>query len=121
MENAEYVRRAEAWKNFEYDPPEDLNARHIFLDEEHQAEKERLIAEGFSNWTRQDYKNLVKASARHGVEEYALIARELESMEDTNAVAVAAKSNENASTGSHFRLGDPAEIERYAKIFWARG
>lgn len=47
------------------------------LDEETQSEKEKLLAEGFANWTRPDYSAFIKASARYGRDEIGKIALEV--------------------------------------------
>lgn len=47
------------------------------LDEETQAEKQMLLAEGFVNWTRPDYSTFIKASAKYGREEIGKIALEV--------------------------------------------
>eukprot|EP00804_Cyclotella_cryptica_P021885 CCRYP_000846-RA/>CCRYP_000846-RA protein AED:0.28 eAED:0.28 QI:206/0.85/0.87/1/1/1/8/1264/1475 len=44
------------------------------LSEEQQAEKRRLLAEGFSDWSRHHYSAFVKASAKYGRHNYAKIA-----------------------------------------------
>ncbi len=47
------------------------------IDEVTQAEKEKLLKEGFVNWTRPDYSAFVKASAKYGREEIVKIALEV--------------------------------------------
>lgn len=44
---------------------------------ERQAEKDRLLSEGFSDWNRSDYNSFVKASARYGRDELDKIALEV--------------------------------------------
>jgi SWI/SNF-related matrix-associated actin-dependent regulator of chromatin subfamily A member 5 len=44
------------------------------LSEEQQAEKRRLLAEGFSDWSRHHYSAFVKASAKYGRHNHAKIA-----------------------------------------------
>ena len=47
------------------------------LSDEVQAEKTRLLSEGFSSWNRRDYSSFVKASARSGRRETEKIALEV--------------------------------------------
>ena len=47
------------------------------LSDEMQAEKDKLVAEGFSEWTRMDYTNFVKASAKHGRSAFEKITLEV--------------------------------------------
>jgi SWI/SNF-related matrix-associated actin-dependent regulator of chromatin subfamily A member 5 len=60
------------------------------LDEETQAEKQELLAEGFSDWKRADYTAFVKASARYGRSNHEKIATEVgKSIPDVKAFAEA--------------------------------
>ena len=73
------------------EPPEGVES---FLAPEEEAEKQRLLAEGFL-WTRNDLQAFIRASTRFGREQYAQIARE---------------------------VGRPeAEVARYSAVFWAEG
>lgn len=47
------------------------------LSEELQAEKSKLLAEGFSEWKRLDYTNFVKASAKYGRNAFEKITLEI--------------------------------------------
>jgi SWI/SNF-related matrix-associated actin-dependent regulator of chromatin subfamily A member 5 len=44
---------------------------------ERQAEKDKLLNEGFSNWSRHDYTSFVKASAKHGRDAAEKISQEV--------------------------------------------
>lgn len=67
----------------------------VVLPPELHEEKQRLLSEGFSEWTRVHYNNFVKASAKHGRNEHEKIAKE---------------------------MGKPTdEIKRYCDVFWSRG
>jgi SWI/SNF-related matrix-associated actin-dependent regulator of chromatin subfamily A member 5 len=62
------------------------------LSEEHQAEKDTLLAEGFSDWTRQNYSAFVRANAKFGRTKLEKIAVD---------------------------VGKPAdEVKKYADAFW---
>lgn len=62
------------------------------LDEETQAEKDRLLSEGFSTWRRPHYSAFIKASGRFGRSNFAQIAFEVGKSE--------------------------AEVKEYAEAFW---
>jgi len=57
--------------NTEDDSPKSLPP---LLSDEQKAEKRRLLAEGFSDWSRFHYSSFVKASAKYGRHNYAKIA-----------------------------------------------
>ncbi|KAI8055731.1 SMARCA1 protein [Syncephalis plumigaleata] len=65
------------------------------LTEEEQAEKERLLEQGFEDWNRRDFNAFVKACERHGRNQLEMIAEEIES-----------KTLE--------------QVQRYAETFWQR-
>lgn len=65
------------------------------LSEERQAEKARLLAEGFADWNRNDYNAFWKASARHGRTAYEPISVEVGKSE--------------------------AAVRKYAEAFWDAG
>jgi SWI/SNF-related matrix-associated actin-dependent regulator of chromatin subfamily A member 5 len=44
------------------------------LSEEQQAEKKRLLSEGYSDWSRYHYSSFVKASAKYGRHNYAKVS-----------------------------------------------
>lgn len=52
------------------------------LSDEMQAEKVKLLAEGFSEWKRIDYTNFIKASAKHGRDAFDKITLEVGKPED---------------------------------------
>ncbi|XP_064934683.1 ISWI chromatin-remodeling complex ATPase CHR11-like [Musa acuminata AAA Group] len=72
--------------------PEDLGEP---LTAEEQEEKERLLEEGFSTWTRKDFNTFIRACEKYGRNDIKSIALEME-----------AKTEE--------------EVERYAKVFRQR-
>lgn len=47
------------------------------LSEEQQAEKDKLLAEGFSHWKRADYNLFIKSCAHHGTEAFDKIAMDV--------------------------------------------
>ncbi|KAG1678034.1 hypothetical protein FOA52_000830 [Chlamydomonas sp. UWO 241] len=66
------------------------------LTPEEEAEKERLLGEGFSNWMRRDFHAFVRGCEKYGRDALALVAAEVEG-----------KTEE--------------EVREYAKVFWSRG
>ncbi|KAG1371207.1 Chromatin-remodeling complex ATPase [Cocos nucifera] len=74
------------------DEPEDLGEP---LTAEEQEERERLLEEGFSTWTRRDFNTFIRACEKYGRNEIKSIASEMEG-----------KTEE--------------EVERYAKVFRER-
>mmetsp|Transcript_12989 Transcript_12989/g.34536 ORF Transcript_12989/g.34536 Transcript_12989/m.34536 type:complete len:1051 (+) Transcript_12989:23-3175(+) len=58
------------------------------------AEKEKLLAEGFSEWSKKDFQAFVKACERHGRADMPSIAAEIEGKEEK-------------------------EVKAYSKAFWA--
>jgi len=65
------------------------------LDEVELAEKEELLAQGFTNWTKRDFQQFIKANEKHGRDDLESISLDVEG-----------KSSD--------------EVKRYARIFWAR-
>ncbi|KAL3692725.1 hypothetical protein R1sor_006376 [Riccia sorocarpa] len=65
------------------------------LTEKEQEEKDRLLKEGFSNWTRRDFNAFVRACEKYGRNDIRSIASEIEG-----------KTEE--------------EVSRYSKVFWER-
>lgn len=65
------------------------------LSEEQTQEKERLLQEGFADWSRKDFNHFVRASAEYGREDIDNICKEVEGKE-------------------------PDEVRAYAKVFWER-
>ncbi|XP_057476570.1 ISWI chromatin-remodeling complex ATPase CHR11 isoform X2 [Actinidia eriantha] len=76
----------------EVDEPEELGDP---LTAEEQEEKERLLEEGFSTWSRRDFNTFIRACEKYGRSDVKSIASEMEG-----------KSEE--------------EVERYAKVFKER-
>ena len=65
------------------------------LSEEEIAEKEDLLQQGFTNWTRRDFNQFIKANEKYGREDLENIAKEVEGK-------------------------TPEEVEAYAEVFWER-
>lgn len=65
------------------------------LTEEEIAEKEDLLQQGFTNWTRRDFNQFIKANEKYGREDLDNIAKEVEGK-------------------------TPDEVESYADVFWER-
>lgn len=63
------------------------------LTEAEYAEKEKLAQEGFGDWNKRDFQQFINGSAKHGRNNYDLIAQEVDSK-------------------------TPDEIKDYAKSFW---
>ncbi|KAM7463046.1 hypothetical protein LguiA_031167 [Lonicera macranthoides] len=76
----------------EVDEPEDLGDP---LTAEEQEEKEQLLEEGFSTWTRRDFNTFIRACEKYGRNDIQSIASEMEGKTDE-------------------------EVERYAKVFKER-
>ena len=65
------------------------------LTEDEAAEKERLLTHGFTNWSKRDFNQFIKANEKYGRQDLDAIAREVE--------------------------GKTAkEVFEYAKVFWER-
>ena len=58
-------------------------------------EKERLLQQGFGNWSKRDYQNFVKACELYGRHDYVAIT-----------TTVATKTQK--------------EVEEYSKVFWKK-
>ncbi|KAL8746704.1 MAG: hypothetical protein Q9184_007709, partial [Pyrenodesmia sp. 2 TL-2023] len=67
----------------------------IELTEEERKEKEKLSEEGFAAWNRRDFQQFINGSAKHGRQNFAGIAEEVDG------------KNEK-------------EIKEYAKVFWKK-
>ena len=48
------------------------------LTEEQQKEKEELLREGFSNWTKRDFNAFIKANEKYGRDDMENISRDVE-------------------------------------------
>jgi SWI/SNF-related matrix-associated actin-dependent regulator of chromatin subfamily A member 5 len=76
-------------------PQSGMIGKFVVLPPELQDEKTRLLTEGFGDWTRMHFNNFVRASAKHGRNEFEKIAKE---------------------------VGRPLEeTKKYAATFWERG
>lgn len=71
-------------------PPSEPFELPPLISEEKQALKEKLVAEGFSDWKRNDFNAFVKGSARFGRNEFEKIAYEVGKSEDAVKVFAAA-------------------------------
>ncbi|KAK0042721.1 SWI/SNF-related matrix-associated actin-dependent regulator of chromatin subfamily A member 5-like [Biomphalaria glabrata] len=65
------------------------------LDEEELAEKESLLKEGFTNWSKRDFQQFIKANEKFGRDDIESIAREVEGK-------------------------TPEEVNQYSSVFWER-
>ncbi|XP_067142954.1 SWI/SNF-related matrix-associated actin-dependent regulator of chromatin subfamily A member 5 [Centruroides vittatus] len=65
------------------------------LVEDEVAEKEKLLTEGFTNWTRRDFNQFIKANEKYGRDDIESIAREVEGK-------------------------SPEEVMEYSAVFWER-
>ncbi|GMH29294.1 hypothetical protein Nepgr_031137 [Nepenthes gracilis] len=79
--------------SIDVDEPDELT--ELPLTSEEQEEKERLLEEGFSTWTRRDFNTFIRACEKYGRNDVKSIAAEMEG-----------KTEE--------------EVERYAKVFKER-
>ena len=85
-EKAPEEENAEVVEDYSEAPP---------LTEEELDEREKLLSEGFSTWSRKDYLTFVRACERYGRDEYGEIAREVGKPEE--------------------------EVAEYSNMFWKRG
>ena len=81
----------EAWQKEEQEKIDNSEV----LSEEQTQEKERLLQEGFADWSRKDFNQFVRASAEYGREDIDNICTEVEGK-------------------------DPDVVRAYAKTFWER-
>ncbi|CAH8522821.1 unnamed protein product [Schistosoma turkestanicum] len=65
------------------------------LTEEELAEKEELLTQGFTNWSKRDFQQFIKANEKHG-------------RDDLEAISVDVEGK------------TPDEVKRYARVFWTR-
>ncbi|XP_013789929.2 SWI/SNF-related matrix-associated actin-dependent regulator of chromatin subfamily A member 5-like [Limulus polyphemus] len=65
------------------------------LTEEEIAEKEKLLTEGFTNWSRRDFNQFVKANEKYGRDDIENVSREVEGK-------------------------SPEEVMEYSAVFWER-
>lgn len=65
------------------------------LTEEEQADKEKLLTQGFANWSKRDFIQFVKANEKYGRDDLESIAKEVEGK-------------------------TTKEVKEYAKVFWDR-
>ena len=66
--DAERVRREEQKKIDDAD----------MLSEEEMSEKDELLKQGFSNWTKRDFNQFVKANEKYGRDDIESISKEVE-------------------------------------------
>ncbi|CAL8068628.1 unnamed protein product [Calicophoron daubneyi] len=65
------------------------------LTEEEIAEKESLLTQGFTNWSKRDFQQFIKANEKHGRDDLESISLDVEGK-------------------------TPEEVKRYARVFWTR-
>ncbi|CAH8545043.1 unnamed protein product [Dicrocoelium dendriticum] len=65
------------------------------LNEEEVAEKETLLTQGFTNWSKRDFQQFIKANEKHGRDDLEAISLDVEGK-------------------------TPEEVKRYARVFWTR-
>uniref|UniRef100_A0A0B6ZJP7 SWI/SNF-related matrix-associated actin-dependent regulator of chromatin subfamily A member 5 n=1 Tax=Arion vulgaris TaxID=1028688 RepID=A0A0B6ZJP7_9EUPU len=65
------------------------------LDEEEMSEKDGLLKEGFTNWSKRDFQQFIKANEKFGRDDIESIAREVEGK-------------------------SPEEVNQYSSVFWER-
>ncbi|KAG5450102.1 SWI/SNF- matrix-associated actin-dependent regulator of chromatin sub A member 5 [Clonorchis sinensis] len=65
------------------------------LTEEELAEKEDLLTQGFTNWSKRDFQQFIKANEKHGRDDLEAISMDVEGK-------------------------TPEEVKRYARVFWTR-
>ncbi|KAK2716072.1 hypothetical protein QYM36_010596, partial [Artemia franciscana] len=65
------------------------------LSEEEQAEKEQLLTQGFTNWSKRDFTQFIKAHEKYGRDDIDSIAKEVEGK-------------------------TPEEVIEYSQVFWER-
>ncbi|GFS19373.1 chromatin-remodeling complex ATPase chain Iswi, partial [Elysia marginata] len=65
------------------------------LDEDELAEKDSLLKEGFTNWSKRDFQQFIKANEKFGRDDIESIAREVEGK-------------------------TPEEVNQYSSVFWDR-
>lgn len=65
------------------------------LTEDEIAEKDKLLTEGFTNWTKRDFNQFIKANEKYGRDDIESIAREVEGK-------------------------TPEEVMEYSAVFWER-
>ncbi|TPP65404.1 SWI:SNF matrix associated [Fasciola gigantica] len=65
------------------------------LTEEEVVEKEDLLSQGFTNWSKRDFQQFIKANEKHGRDDLEAISMDVEGK-------------------------TPEEVKRYARVFWTR-
>jgi SWI/SNF-related matrix-associated actin-dependent regulator of chromatin subfamily A member 5 len=73
-ETAAYRRRLEARKAGRSEEDEDFGD----LTEEEEAAKDKMLQQGFSNWSRKDFSQFIKACERHGRKDVENVTSEIE-------------------------------------------
>ena len=66
--DAEKIRKEEQKKTDQAEP----------LNEEEQAEKEELLKQGFTNWSKRDFNQFIKANERFGRDDIDSISKDVE-------------------------------------------
>uniref|UniRef100_A0A0R3SSC8 Helicase ATP-binding domain-containing protein n=1 Tax=Hymenolepis diminuta TaxID=6216 RepID=A0A0R3SSC8_HYMDI len=65
------------------------------LTSEEEAEKAELLTQGFTNWSKRDFQQFIKANEKHGRDDLEAISQDIEGK-------------------------TPEEVKKYARVFWAR-
>ncbi|VDO02610.1 unnamed protein product, partial [Rodentolepis nana] len=65
------------------------------LTPEEEAEKSELLTQGFTNWSKRDFQQFIKANEKHGRDDLEAISQDIEGK-------------------------TPEEVKKYARVFWAR-
>lgn len=65
------------------------------LTPEEETEKSELLTQGFTNWSKRDFQQFIKANEKHGRDDLEAISQDIEGK-------------------------TPEEVKKYARVFWAR-
>ena len=102
--DAERVRREEQKKIDDAD----------MLTDEEISEKEDLLKQGFSNWTKRDFNQFVKANEKYGRDDIESISKEVEgkTSEEVESLSSSSESRFQLNTVSRKQTNDsPATLE----------
>ena len=77
--------------------PELPNSKESLLSDELEREREKLLTEGYTTWTRREFQTFLRAVERHGRSDIERIAEELAETKNFN------------------------EVKAYSKAFWEKG
>ena len=87
------------------------------LTEEEQKEKDDLLREGFSNWTKRDFSLFIKANEKYGREDLENISRDIDGKtpEEVNHVIVIFVAERSQLVSPYYK-----KVVAYSKAFWER-